>query len=202
MSNPVKRKLSSELIPYFISADKLRSWKPLWIYTLHRYLNEVFVLLIGLGFSHPILTFLSNFGVAESQSGKGPTVTSVLSPTWLLVLATVCLVLWGLLKFYIKTTNLEARCALTQSCRRHFRHLQLQLVRCLSEPNPISKLTEIQEKIYEIVDRSIVEDAWPFNPIAPKISEEVKKKVDELVTRFGDRWSVPDDEELLRNGEL
>jgi hypothetical protein len=75
-------------------------------------------------------------------------------------------------------------------------------VRCLSEPNPIPKLTQIQEKVYEIVDRGIVEDAWPYNPIAPNISMEVKKKVEELVTRFGDKWSVPDDEQLLQSGDL
>jgi len=190
-------------MPYFVSAEQLRTWKPLWIYTLHRYLNEVFVLLIGLGFSHPILTLFANVGRTETQRGdKVPALSSVLSPTWLVVLATVCLVLWGLLKFYIKTTNLEARCALTQSCRRHFRQLHLQLVRCLSEPNPIPKLTQIQEKVYEIVDRGIVEDAWPYNPIAPNISMEVKKKVEELVTRFGDKWSVPDDEQLLQSGDL
>lgn len=200
MGNPVERKLSDELIPYFVSADRLKFWPPYWVYIAHKYLNEVFVLLIGLGFSNPVLKFLTKGDGAGANQSFGPNVAGSL-PSKLLVVGTLSLVAWGLLKFYIKTTNIETRCTLTQSSRRHFRQLHLQLMRCLSEKDPMPKLTQIQEKVYEIVDRSIVEDAWPYDPVAPHSEDETRNRVDSLVSRFGHNWSVPAEDQLSKGDD-
>jgi hypothetical protein len=43
--HPVERKLRYEILPYLVSAQHLRSWRPMKIYRFHAYAGEVFVCL-------------------------------------------------------------------------------------------------------------------------------------------------------------
>jgi len=53
--HPVERKLEQSILPYFVSAEKLR-WQPFYLaYSFYIYTHDLLAALVGVGVSHPLL---------------------------------------------------------------------------------------------------------------------------------------------------
>jgi len=188
----IERKLRHEILPYLITAEHLRRWRPLRIYTFYVYAGEVFVLLAGLGIATPITRALAD--------GKGSTSTGysqlldVLGSGYMAAASIALLLIWGLLKFYVRTEDLPKRCNLLKSSIRQCSQLSFQVKQAVAKPDPMPSLISIQDKLSYLIDRSIAEDAWP-DPVFPDIDHEVDKYLTGLIAPHKANWQQFDSDE-------
>lgn len=174
--HPVESKLRTELIPYFVSAEKLR-WRLLYVaYEIYAYASDLLAALVGLGFASPILQAMQGNKI-ELQG--------------LPVMGVVALLIWITLKIYISRNEGEKRSTLAKSCRRQFRKFSAELNRGLATPTPMPQLVKLQEEITSLVDRHIMEDAWPWAPLAKNIESRVEREVKALCDQYGSGWAKP-----------
>jgi len=185
----VEHKLKYEIVPYLLTADRLRTWRPLRIYTFYVYFGEVFVLLAGFGLANPIMTFLTNGSVNNvTQASDKLTVIHFLGSGYA-ALVGICLLLgWGVLKFYVRREELEKRCNLLKSCILQCAQFNAKLHRAVAEEEPMGELKEIDERMADLVVQNILERAWPYNGPEPGIQPLVDSYCDELIAPFKGRW--------------
>src|SRR6266540_4451607 len=82
----IKRKLERDIVPWLESAEKCTSWTLFRIYSLYFWLGELFVFLVGLGFSHPAFRVLAPQAVKETETSPGQPIIASLDDA-----ARVCL---------------------------------------------------------------------------------------------------------------
>jgi len=188
LMHPIERKLRVEICPYLVTAKRLSRWRPYRVYLGYSYLGEVFVLLAGFGFANPVTSFLSG-GQGNSQSGeKVVTVAQFLAGSWVGWTALILLLIWGVVKFYIRREDLEKRCSLLKSCQQQCAQLEYQLRKALPVSDPMEELTKIQTKIGDLVDVNIAERSWCHSGPEPGIDTLVDKYCSELVSSFSGYW--------------
>jgi len=199
----VEHKVRYEIVPYLVTAERLKLWPPLRIYILYAYLGEFFILLAGFGIAGPVMNFLNPAG-AQSSTGKNSVIDSLvhfLGSGYLLIAALSLLVAWGLLKFYIRTEELEKRCNLLRSCMRQCWAMAVDLRGAVAEPNPMPRLLHIQQKLSDLVERNIVERAWVYAPFAPNIGPDVERECEDLIGPFRGNWSNREADERGNDGD-
>ncbi len=187
----IKRKLERDIVPWLESAEKYTSWTLFRMYSLYFWLGELFVFLVGLGFSHPAFRVLAPQAAKETGTPPGQPIIASLGEGIMFWLALIGLVAWGLLKVYVMKNDLEKRCSLIKSGVRQFRQFRRQLNTILQNANPMEGLLQLQEAINETVDRMNGEDAWPWpRGLALGIEALVAEEVDRYVREYADSWTA------------
>jgi hypothetical protein len=189
----IRRKLERDILPWLESAERLASWTPFRVYSVYFWLGEIFVLLAGLGFSHPAFRLLAPLAPEKAGAAAGEPIIAGLGEGVMFWLAVSGLVAWGVLKAYVVRHDLEKRCSLLKSSIKQFRQFRMQLGKVLEGKNPTDELTQLQESINETVNRMYGEDAWPWpRGVAPGIEAEVACELERYLRQYGDSWtSVP-----------
>jgi len=198
----IKRKLERDILPYLESAERLTSWTPFRLYALYFWLGELFVLLVGLGISHPALRLLAAKTPEATSTASNAPIIATLGEGILFWIALIGLLAWGLLKIYVVRNDLERRCSLIRSNLKHFRQVRVQLTASLRNPNPMEELLKIQEDIGETLNRMLGEEAWPWTrELAPDIERVVKIEVERYLTAYADGWTgVPETADVQQLG--
>jgi len=202
--DPIESKVKNDILRYLVSAERHRSWPPLWIYTLYSYLGEVFILLAGIGIANPVLNYLNNDADSKREAGRNaliPFLVKFLKSDSAVFASLFLLVVWGLIKFYIRTEDLEKRCNLLRSCMTQCKGFSVQLHQALAEADPMPKLIVIQQKLSDLVERNVIERAWIFAPFAPGIGPAVDKECADLVGPYRGKWSKFDADDRRHHGE-
>jgi hypothetical protein len=191
--HPVEHKLKYVILPYLVSAELLKKWKPLQVYTFYLYSAETFTLLAGIGLANPIVAFLNggNLTSSSNSSNSSQSIIQFLGSGYAATLSIILLIAWGILKFYVKNQQLDRRCSLLRSCIQQCAQFSIKVRSAINSDNPMPALISIQEKLSDLIERNIVENAWPYAGPAPKIEEIVDNYCDRLIAPFKDQWIVP-----------
>ncbi len=185
----ITRKLGNEIIPRLLQAEALPGWTSYRLYTAYALLGEVFVLLVGLGISHPAFRFLAP-SATETASNGSDSIVSGLGEGISLWVAVVALLAWGLLKWYVVENSLAKKCSLIKSNKKHFAKARMDVETALQTPDPIPHLTIIQANINGFVDRLNGEDAWPWNTVSDELLHRAKDEADRLTRQYGHYWTA------------
>jgi len=194
-THPVKRKLEQAILPYMVSAEKLKL-RPVYVtYGVYNYAHELLVGLVGLGVAPPLLSLFTSEAGATGNQGAVTTAldTQKKAPPWLAVASVIALVIWLLLKLVINRENVAKRAVLARSCRKEMRQLSLNLRDELQKDNPMPGLQEIQETISELVHRHIQEESWPWDGPAENIGRPLQARLETLCHQFEQNWQAPPD---------
>jgi hypothetical protein len=159
--HPLVAKLRRDILPYFVSGERLAR---LPLYRAHRfysYSHDLFAAAAGFGLTHPLIQTLSAGSTASlpaTLGGNGP---------FAVALGGVAALAWAVLKVYVGREDAEKRASLARSCAKQLRQVELKLVRALGNADPMAELGKLYEDIIAIVDRHIAEDAWPWGVPRP-----------------------------------
>jgi hypothetical protein len=198
-THPVKRKLEQAILPYVVSAEKLKRQPAYVTYDVYSYAHELLIAVVALGVAPPLLSL---FASDAGSSGNPSTVSSALdalkkAPPWLAVISVVALAIWLLLKLFISRENVAKRAVLARSCRKEMRQLSLNLRDELQSANPMPGLQGIQEAISELVHRHIQEESWPWDGPSDNIDRPLRERLDRLCHQFEQNWlPVPDVDQI------
>jgi hypothetical protein len=188
--HPVTRKLSTSLVPYFVSGEQLERQRFYRAYSVYTWANEVMagVAVLGLG---PVLSPLNlQTGTVDVPAlFKGTQAGSL--PFLLAGIGALFGIGWMLFKVYVTRENGIKRAALARSCRNQLRTLETRVHQELNEPNPITKLDEIYASVKDLINRCSQEEAWPWPGPAPNIAEPVEKRVKEYCSQYQANWKIP-----------
>jgi hypothetical protein len=194
-SHPVKRTLERDVLPYLVSARRLRRQ---WFFILHLifgYTTDMVVALATIGITTPLLIFLRSQSGAENDTQHASNFSAVLGslPPWLYFPAAALVVLWIVLRVTFNREDGQKRAVLAKSCTQVLRQAEATLPNSLSKSDPMPGLTELLEKkIRPTVDRSIQENSWPWTPFAPEIAAEVEKDLNRLCGLYETDWAPVD----------
>jgi hypothetical protein len=185
--HPVRRKLQRDVLPYLVSACRLRTQ---WFYRLHvvfGYTTDLVVALTAIGVTTPLLRLFGGSGATETAGQKVATLAEALAtiPYWLYYPTGVLVILWVVLRVAFTREEGQKRAVLAKSCTQVLREAEAKLPRVLGKPDPMPDLNELLERqIASTVDRNIQEKAWPWTPFAPNIDDEVDQDLARLCTRY------------------
>ena len=164
--SPIQQKLQTAFYPYLMTARHLRQATSYRLYTAYAYLGEVFVLLAGLGLANPVIRFLGGRAAnAAGTEAPEPSVAAFLSGSAFGWVGIACLVIWGLLKFYVQSEELDKRCSLVKSYCRQCLQIEFAVHNALQLPDPMPALIQQQAKLSDLIDRNIAEGALTNNGI-------------------------------------
>ena len=188
--HPVRRKLRGTVIPYVVSAKRLRK-QPIYIaHWVHVYTNDLLAAMIGLGLANPVLRLFSGEDASAAQVMKSFGETAWAIPT------IVAAVLWALFKIILTRQGAEKRAVLMRSCRTEFETYQFEITETLGAGDPLDGLNEIYERIMGTVKRHLAERAWPWpSGHAPDIDLEVDREVEALCRKYESGWAPPPENE-------
>lgn len=191
-SDPVKRKLGREILPYIISARRLRRR---WFYITHSifgYTTDVLVALTAIGLSSPILDFFANGEpTAGHDDSARVSLAEVLSsvPQWLYYPTIAIAVVWVLLRVAFVREDGQKRAVLARSCFTSLRQVEARLHKILVKEDPMADLMKLaDEEIWPTVDRNIQERSWPWAGPAPDIEKEVEELLRNFCSRYESGW--------------
>lgn len=193
--HPVRRKLHRDILPYLVSARRLRTQWYCRLYVVFGYATDLIVALTAIGITTPLLRLVGDAGATGAAGQQGATLAEVLAtvPSWLYYPTGVLIILWILLRVAFTREDGQKRAVLARSCTQMLREVEAKLHRVLLKPDPMPELNELLEKqIALIVDRNIQENAWPWAPFAPGIDEEVDADFVKLCERFESGWAPVD----------
>lgn len=198
-THPVKRKLEQAILPYVVSAERLKR-QPVYVtYDLYNYAHELLIAIVALGVAPPLLSlFASDAGASENQNRVGSAIDALKkAPPWLAVISIIALAIWILLKLFINRENVAKRAVLARSCRKEMRQLSLNLRDELQRENPMPGLQGIQEAISDLVHRHIQEESWPWDGPSNNIDRPLRERLDTLCDQFEENWlPVPEVDQI------
>ncbi|MBZ5614666.1 MAG: hypothetical protein LAO23_11705 [Acidobacteriia bacterium] len=190
--HPARRTLERDVLPYLVSARRLRRQ---WFFRLHAlfgYTTDLVVALTAIGVTTPLLALLGVAGGREKEATQAPALTAVLAsvPNWLYFPTGVLVIAWIVLRVAFNREEGQKRAVLAKSCTQVLRQAEANLAMALGKPDPMPALNELLEKsIRPTVDRNIQENSWPWTPFAPGIEEEVSKEVSRLCASYEADWT-------------
>ncbi len=194
--HPVKRALERDIVPYFISARKLRQQ---WFYRLHvafGYTTDIAAAFAAVGVSLPVVDM---FMATENPEKFQDALLQV--PNELFFPAVLILIFWIVLRVAFVREDGQKRAVLAKSNLQTLRLAEAKLPSALSNADPMPALTELLEKIIRpTVDSSIQANAWPWLPFAPDCGPETIRMVSELCQRYESDWSPVDPNEMDLQG--
>jgi hypothetical protein len=194
--HPVEHKLKYVICPYLITAQRLKKWRPMQVYTFYFYCGEIFVLLAGFGLANPIVAFLAHGELARipEYSSDPQTIIQFLGSGYSAALGILLLLTWGILKIYIRKEELEKRCNLLRSCLLQCSQFTIKVRSAIDQGNPMPALTDIHLKLSDLVERNSIERAWPYDGPEPGIQKIVNDYCDEMIAPFKEHWEEPPDQ--------
>lgn len=185
----VVRKLAHEILPYVISAERLRR--------VPRY-----VAWYTFTWVRDILAFLSGTGAAghttwKAVAGDAPLPPTLVGlPTGIAVVIAVVAAAYAVLRAIVARDDGEKKAVLATSCRRDFQILGRRLRTALGKSDPMPDLVSLQAEIHAVVDRHMGEGSWPFqDTFADGISEDVASRTSSLVAQYHSFWHLAQDDE-------
>jgi hypothetical protein len=188
-NNDVREILELSIIPYIISAKKLK-WQPFYMaHSINSYSRDMLVGLIGVGLSTPVMVAVSKaLGGPVAANAAGESAAGLLEnipPGWKsFVIA--ALVISIALRVYVNQSKAEERAILAKTCSDDIRLASLNLTTILNKSYPDDDLLMMRNQIAAIAKNK----AWPWDyDTAPGINNEVQKRVNDLVARFGAKWT-------------
>jgi hypothetical protein len=191
--HPVRRSLQRDVLPYIVTARRLRKQ---WFYRLHSifgYTTDFIVALTAIGVSTPLLTLIGSVSSAgNKEAAQSPPLRDVLSsvPQWLYFPLVFIIITWIVLRVTFNREEGQKRAVLAKSCAQVLRQSEASLHAVLSKSDPMPGITELLEKkIRPTVDRNIQENAWRWVPFAPGIDDEVGKDLEALCSRYEMDWA-------------
>jgi hypothetical protein len=193
--HPVRRTLGRDLLPYLVSARRLRRQ---WFYRLHvifGYTTDLVVALTAIGISTPLLSLVGSLSDTKKDMTQSPSLIDVLNsiPGWLIYPAGLAVVVWIVLRVTFNREEGQKRAVLAKSCFYQLRQAEASLPTILSKSDPRPEITSLLEKtIRPPVDRNIQEKAWPWTPFAPGIDAEVVVELDALCSKYEADWMLID----------
>jgi hypothetical protein len=199
LSHPVKRALERDVLPYLVSARRLRRQ---WFFVLHAifgYTTDLVVALAAIGITSPLLTFVRTQSGSEQAAAHSASISTILGSIsgWFYYPAGIILIVWIILRVTFNREDGQKRAVLAKSCTLVLRQAEANLPNSLSQSDPMPGLTELLEKkIRPTVDRSIQENSWPWTPFAPEIDAEVEKDLHRLCGLYERDWAPVDPLEL------
>lgn len=192
MEHPVRRVLRRDVLPYLISAQRL---KRQWFYTLHTvfgYTTDLVVALAAVGISTPLLALAGTISDTQKEVGGGA-IPGILGglPAWLVIPTGIGILTWILLRVTFNREDGQKRAVLAKSLLLSIRQAEANLPAILSKADPMPELTVMLEKtIRPPIDRNIQEQSWPWTPFAPDIEAEVTKRLDDLCKTYEADWTA------------
>ena len=95
-------------------------------------------------------------------------------------------------KSYAKsTTESEGdKVPLYRACSRELGKVESDLDAALSAPSPLAQLSDLQERVKDIVDKYYAADGWPWPISPPDSAAPTKKRIDVLVEQYRINWDV------------
>jgi len=187
--HPVKRTLERDVLPYLVSAKRLRRQWFFILYLIFGYATDLVVALGAIGITAPVLVLLT--GTDKDK----PSLATALSPvpSWLYFPAFILVLVWIFLRVTFNREDGQMRAVLARSCIQVLREAEGHLPNALSKSDPMPALTELLEKtIRPTVDRNIQENSWPWTPFAPRIEAEVDAKLNKLCGTYERDWAPVD----------
>src|ERR1022692_984997 len=187
----VRRTLQRDVLPYLLSARRLRRQ---WFYRLHfvfGYATDLIAAFAAVGVATPLLSLLGTISETPNRSVLPSLATSLKTlPAWLFYPAAVVVIVWIVLRVAFNREEGQKRAVLAKSCTRILRGVEVRLAHALTRADPMPAITELLETdIRPSVDRNIQEDAWPWTPFAPEIDDEVARELEVLCKRYERDWA-------------
>jgi hypothetical protein len=195
----IRRTLERDVLPYLVSARRL---KRQWFYLLHTvfgYTSDLVVALAAIGVSSPLIGLLNTKDAGPDATNKLPSLASALSgiPPFLVYPAVIVIVAWVIIRVAFVREEGQKRAVLARSCIQNLREAQADLHRLLRVKHPLAGLTEMLEKrIRPTVDRNIQENSWPWLPFAPNVEADVRKELNSLCALFEEDWEPSNEPDL------
>ncbi|SRR6266705_3451751 len=193
MEHPVKRALRRDVLPYLVSARRL---KRQWFYTLHvvfGYTTDLVIALAAIGISTPILALAGALSNTQKDITGPATISNVFNslPAALVLPTALVIMLWVFLRVTFNRESGQKRAVLARSLLQAIRQAEANLPAILGKADPMPDLTTMLEKtIRPPVDRNIQEESWPWTPFAPDIDAEVTKQLEELCKTYETDWTA------------
>lgn len=186
-THPVRQILESGILPYLISAKKLRR-QPFYVaYNIHVYSRDILAGLIGVGISSPVMKLFAE-SLGENQSAKGASEAGLMHipPPWFAVVIAAAVVMVSL-RVYVNNSKADERAILLRKCASDMRAASFNLYTILDTADPMNELIEMRNKLTAIANSHVGAWPWDFEP-PPGIQAEVQERVGRLCVRFGARW--------------
>ncbi len=199
--HPVRRTLRRDLLPYLISARRLRRQWFYWLHLIFGYTTDLVVALAAIGVSTPLLSLLGSVSDISDDVAPSSSLTTALSsvPGWLVYPTAFIIIVWIVFRIAFNREEGQKRAVLTKSCFQQLRQAEANLPVILSQADPMPEISKLLEKmVRSTVDRNIQEQAWPWVPFAPGIDSEVAKELESLCSRFEADWAIIDSVTLLQ----
>lgn len=186
----IRLKLEKSVLPYLISGDNLKGTGNYYVYHTYNHSKEIASVVSGIGISGPAVELLTNASVHFSAYGAAGFVG---------IAAVMAL------RYFGGREELATQIIGQKKIRNQFRAIRLEITQALQTPVPdeaLKKITEIQQKVVDIVDTAIKEDIWPYNPYSPTARERARIEASALLDSATPDWSnhVSTDDE--RTAEL
>jgi hypothetical protein len=204
MESQVRRKLWA-ILPRLEGANRVQRHTDTVLYNIYSYGHEAALLLAALGLSHPLVQFVAPDSTSsDSSSTAASTVISSIGnyPLWLLLLTCAFLVFWLLTRVTINQRKLGDKVPLYKACRRELGKVESDLDHALSSADPLLGLTDLQNRVKDIVDNYYAADGWPW-PIEPPLRKSIiEERIEAYCVRYRESWAplprdVQQDETLL-----
>jgi len=194
-THPVRRTLERDVLPYLISARRLRRQWFLLLSSVFGYTTDLVVARAAVGISSPFLSFLGGPTNTEKAAAPSPSLGPIKEffPHWLYLPGAALVIVWIFLRVTFNKEDGQKRAVLAKSCTQTLRQAEARLPAALSRPDPMPALTELLERtIRPTVDRNIQENSWPWTPFAPEIDQEVAKDLGRLCGLYEKDWAPVD----------
>lgn len=188
--HPVATKLRREILPWLISARRLRSQWFYWLHETFGYTTDGLAALAAVGLVPAAVAKLVAAGEASPGASTGVAAAAFtgVSPT-LAFLFSLVLGVWVLLRVVFARQEGQKRAVLAKSCARTLRAAHAELYKILIEPDPMPAINKLYvDRIWPTVDRTMQEDGWTFTGFAGGIEVEVENELAQLCQRFASGW--------------
>lgn len=193
IDHPVKRKLRNDILPYLVTARRLRKQWFYLSYVVFGYTTDLLVALGAVGVGWPALS-----SILVSQEGKNPgsgTVAEAMAsvPAPIAYPLGILLILWVVWRVAFNREDGQKKAVLAKSCSHAMRQAEAKLPRILDDPNPMPAIIKLYEEILiPTLDLGVPEGAWPWAPFAPSVEAEVEKQLSELCQKYESQWAPVD----------
>jgi hypothetical protein len=184
----VEKKLAHSILPRLEGAKRVRRHFRHIVYVLHRYLAEGALVILGLGFSHPVIVAMSG--------GKLHNATDLSSAfanfnPYFLIGATLLGICWIVMRTYVSVEKLAEKGPLTMVAIRELETCRADLEDILATSTPLKALGELQDRICQSIYRAHQAGAWPWahGPKSEVLSEKHAKEARQLCDTFESDWA-------------
>ncbi|MBU8975851.1 hypothetical protein JI752_006815 [Lysobacter sp. MMG2] len=155
---------------------------------MNAYVGELFLVLASIGLSNPLLKFLLGEAKAAEPATQSP--LGYLLESRLGIIGVIALVIWLMVKVYVRRENLEKRCSLITSFISQSGQIELSVRSALSGPDPMPALNDVKLKLDDLVARNVAEGVFTQGVFA-QYRGEADALCDSLVQDFSDYWAPP-----------